>query len=60
MLADEAVALADADRADAESRLAAAREAVSDAENDEARASAERQVEIISALIAAIDESPRG
>lgn len=57
VLADEAVSLDDADRSAAEERLNAAREAVSDAEDDETRASAEREVEIVTALIAAIDNS---
>ena len=57
VLADEAVSLADADRTAADERLNAAREAVSDAEDDETRTAAEREVEIVTALIAAIDNT---
>ena len=55
VLADEAVDLEDADRAQAEARLATAREALADAESDDERASVEAELAIAEALLAAID-----
>jgi len=54
VLADEAVSLDEADRDSADQRLAAAREALEDAEDDAARARAEREIEVAQALIEAI------
>ncbi len=55
VLADEAVSLDEADRETADQRLVAAREALEDAEDDAARARAEREIEVSQALIEAIN-----
>jgi len=55
VLADEAVSLDEADRETADQRLVAAREALEDAEDDAARARAEREMEVSQALIEAIN-----
>lgn len=57
VLADEAVALDDADRGAADERLKAAREALEDADNDADRVSAEAAVAVAEALLGAIDET---
>ena len=58
VLADEAVALADADRGAVEARLRAAREAVAETEAEREAAEAERAV--AEALLAALDAPARG
>jgi len=55
VLADEAVGLEDADRAAAEARIASAREELTDADNDEERHTAEAELAVAQALLAAID-----
>ena len=55
VLADETVALEGADRAAAQARLSAAREALAGADTDEKRAAHAKAVNIAEALIAAID-----
>jgi len=55
VLADETVALEGADRAAAEARLRAAREALAGADTDEKRAAHTKAVNVAEALIAAID-----
>jgi F-type H+-transporting ATPase subunit epsilon len=55
VLADETVALEGADRAAAEARLRAAREALAGADTDEQRAAYTKAVNIAEELIAAID-----
>jgi F-type H+-transporting ATPase subunit epsilon len=54
VLADEAVALVDIDRAEADARLAAAREAVSDARDDAERARASVRLAAAEALVKAV------
>ena len=55
VLADEAIALERADRAEAQARLGAAQEALRDAETDAERTTAEGDVAVAEALLAAID-----
>jgi len=55
VLADEAVDLEDADRAAAESRVAAAREDLAEADTDDERAAAGAELAVGEALLAAID-----
>ena len=59
VLADEAIALEGADRAAAESRISAAREALGDAESDEERDAAAANLAVAEALVAAIDANAR-
>ena len=59
VLADEAVALENADRSAAQSRLSRAQEARRDADNDGERAAAEAEIAIAGALLAAIDATQR-
>ncbi len=54
VLTEEAVALDEIDRAGADARLAAAREALDGAADDRATAEAERRVAIAEALVAAV------
>ncbi len=54
VLADEAVMLADADRAEAVRRVAAAERALADAELEPQRAAAQRALAVAGALVAAI------
>ncbi len=54
VLADEAIALSEADRKAADERVAAARVAIGDAESDAERSSAEAELAIAEALVAAI------
>ena len=56
VLTENAVALDEIKRADADARLAAAREVVGDASDDRARANAEKQLAIAEALVVAIAE----
>ena len=58
VLAEEAVALDEIDRAGVEARLAAAREAVEDASNDEERGHAESALAVAEALRAAVEGGP--
>ena len=60
VLADEAVAIEDADRAAVEARIRAAREDLQDADNDAERAKAATELGIAEALLAAIDTRPQG
>ena len=53
VLTEEAVALDEIKKADADARLAEAREAVGDARDDRARANAEKQLAIAEALVMA-------
>ena len=53
VLAERAIAVADIDRAQIEAELAAAREELVDAANDEERITAERQVAVAEAILAA-------
>ena len=53
VLAEEAIPVDDIDRAAAESRIAAAREAIGDAETDLARADAEMQLMVAEAMLEA-------
>jgi F-type H+-transporting ATPase subunit epsilon len=55
VLADEAVGLEDADRTQAEARVASAREGLADADTDDERASIKMELTIAEALLAAID-----
>ncbi len=55
VLADEAIGLEDADRAQAEARVSSAREALADADTDDERAPVEAELAIAEALLAAID-----
>jgi F-type H+-transporting ATPase subunit epsilon len=55
VLADEAVALENADRSAAGDRVKAAEEALQDAGSDEGREAAEAELQIAGALLAAID-----
>ncbi len=54
VLTEDAVALDEIDRAGADARLAAAREAVENAADDRARAEAEKAVTVAEALVAAV------
>ena len=56
VLTEEAVALDEVKKADADARLAEAREAVGDAPDDRARANAEKQLAIAEALVVAVAE----
>lgn len=56
VLTEEAVALDEIKKADADARLAEAREAVGDAPDDRARANAEKQLAIAEALVVAVAE----
>jgi F-type H+-transporting ATPase subunit epsilon len=58
VLAVEARPLAEIGRAEAEARLARAREALGDAETDAARAVAERRVYVAETLLSLIDRAP--
>jgi len=60
VLADEAVALADADRGAVEARVKAAREAVAVADTDDEREAAEAERAVAEALLAALDAPARG
>lgn len=60
VLADEAVALEDADRAEAEARLKRAREDLADADTEEERAVFAAELAVAEALLAAIDARPQG
>ncbi len=51
---DDAVVLDEIDRAGADARLAAAREALDDATDDRAKAEAEKAVTVAEALVAAV------
>lgn len=59
VLADEAVALESADRAEAEARVKAAREGLADADDDDERAAAQAELDIAEALLAAVEASGR-
>jgi F-type H+-transporting ATPase subunit epsilon len=54
VLADEAIALADIDRADVDARIAAAREALDDARDDGERARAHARLSVADALAKAV------
>jgi F-type H+-transporting ATPase subunit epsilon len=54
VLTEDAVALDEIDRAGADARLAAAREALDDATDDRAKAEAEKAVTVAEALVAAV------
>ena len=54
VLTEDAVALDEIDRAGADARLAAAREAVEDAADERAKAEAEKAVTVAEALVAAV------
>ena len=56
VLTENAVALDEIKRADADARLAEAREAVGDASDDRSRANAEKQLAIAEALVVAVAE----
>ena len=56
VLTEDAIALDEIKRADADARLAAAREVVGDASDDRARANAEKQLAIAEALVVAVAE----
>ena len=56
VLTENAVALDEIKRADADARLAEAREAVGDASDDRGRANAEKQLAIAEALVVAVAE----
>ncbi len=56
VLTEEAVALDEIKRADADARLVEAREVVGDASDDRARANAEKQLAIAEALVVAVAE----
>mgnify|MGYP003325657644 CR=1 FL=1 len=56
VLTEEAVALDEIKQADADARLAEARDAVGDAPDDRARANAEKQLAIAEALVVAVAE----
>ena len=56
VLTENAVALDEIKRADADARLAEAREAVGDASDDRARANSEKQLAIAEALVVAVAE----
>ena len=56
VLTEEAVALDEIKRADADARLGEAREGVGDAADDRARANAEKQLAIAEALVVAVAE----
>ncbi len=55
VLADEAIALGEADPAQAEARVASAREKLTDADTEDERASAQTALGIAEALLSAID-----
>jgi len=56
VLTEDAIALDEIKRADADARLAAAREVVGDASDDRARVNAEKQLAIAEALVVAVAE----
>ena len=56
VLTEDAIALDEIKRADADARLAEAREAVGDASDDRGRANAEKQLAIAEALVVAVAE----
>lgn len=58
VLAEEALAMGDVDRADAEARLAEAREALGDAEGDADIEAAEAKVAVAEALLEAVQATP--
>jgi F-type H+-transporting ATPase subunit epsilon len=60
VLADEAVALETADRTAIEARIKAARDDLTDADNDAERASAAAALAIAEALLASLDARPYG
>jgi len=60
VLADEAVALETADRPAIEARVKAARDDLTDADNDAERTSATAQLAIAEALLASLDARPYG
>lgn len=58
VLAEEAAPLDRLDRAEAEARLASAREALNDADTDAAKAAAERRVHVAETLLSLLDRAP--
>jgi F-type H+-transporting ATPase subunit epsilon len=60
VLADEAVALEDADRSQVEARINAARADLADAGNEKERAAAAAELAVAEALLGAIDARPQG